>query len=213
MRDELLAFLEDGPHAAADLAAWLDQPKRLVTRALRALRQEGLAKPVGTAKHWALAGAVTRAGRPAVLDRVAIRRTVLAATRGCARVDTHTIRQRTGHSRKAVLAACVALVAEGHLTAIGRGRSAAWADPAGRVVPATTTEPTPPVHRDRRPAYDPRLRQLDEAERRRTAAAAERPGSFWLGLDRDQLRDAVAANQDRMHRSSMASRVDPNTRD
>lgn len=64
MRDELLAFLEDGPHAAADLAEWLEQPKRLVTRALRALRQEGLAKPVGTAKHWLLAGAVTRTGTP-----------------------------------------------------------------------------------------------------------------------------------------------------
>lgn len=139
--------------------------------------------------------------------KVTARRLGAKRKRGCTSIDTHALSQRVGCSRKAVLAACVALVAEGALVARGRGRSSAWADP-GAPQGAVLATPGPP----RSHAYDPRLRQIAERQPRKSAPSPN-GGSFWVGLDRHALTSAIAAHQDRMSHSSMASRVDPSSRE
>lgn len=64
MTQELLALLEEGPQATADLAQWLQQPRIAVVHHLGAMRREGLVKRIGTEKRWALIGYEPRVGRP-----------------------------------------------------------------------------------------------------------------------------------------------------
>lgn len=62
--EDLIALLEDGPKALADLAQWLQQPKPAVSAHLGRLARAGLVKRTGTAKRWCLASFVAPNGRP-----------------------------------------------------------------------------------------------------------------------------------------------------
>lgn len=54
MKDDLLALLEDGPHALETLAGWIGAPETDVDAALNELHRDGLAKRFGPARGWVL---------------------------------------------------------------------------------------------------------------------------------------------------------------
>lgn len=68
--------------------------------------------------------------------------------------------------------------------------------PAARPVAAAPQTPT----------YDPRLRQVQPPP-------PTSRGSFWVGLSREELREASENNAHQMSASRMARLVDPNVRD
>lgn len=241
MREALLALLEDGPHEAAQLAAWLDTRRITVARELKAMQRDGLARTVGTDKRWVLAGYTATTGRPPVLDREAIARAVLAALPVGQTRSTAHLRAELRVSRQAILQACQTHEQAGTLVQVGIGRVARWHHPDGRartVVGASVIDvgPESDTWEDRGwPAADGdadadghdvadlpalpsprpvRIRPTKPGLRQTEARSSPTTGpAWWVGLTREQLHDAVEARQDEMHHSKMALRVDHGTRE
>lgn len=204
-RDDLLILLEDGPHAARQLAEWLQADKREVLRALVALRTAGLVKTVSHSKDWALNEHQPKRGRPAQLDREGLAASVaLLVPKGASR-RTRDLMEATGLSRQAVLAACELLVSRGIFSMEGVARSTRWrhrhqaADLGVRAIPVA---PRPLA-----PAPKPHLCVPNSTIPAVERVPASKGTSFWVGLDRDQLRDAIG------HHEFAPSRVNPGTRE
>lgn len=149
MRDEILALLEPGPCALAELAGWLEQPDAHVTKALRLLNKAALVKRLAH-DRWALItyleppvrSKTTARRRAAALvdDRLLIEEPPAAGDAVCARCGTRFVRERAADQFCSTLCAETpppsdtrTIVDEGiefEATSIGRHELTHWPDDA-----------------------------------------------------------------------------------
>src|ERR1051325_7725002 len=124
MTDEILALLEEGPQAFAQLRAWLSAENDSLRHELRRLVAAGQIKRTGVDEKWALASYVAPNGRPPAqhgeLDGSVL--AVLAAgPMPSSRVATQLHRRKT-----AVIEALRRLEAAGQTRRIGAYNETAW---------------------------------------------------------------------------------------
>lgn len=70
--DDIIALLEDGPKAEADLIDWLGQPMADVLLALKALNKQGIVRRVGSERLWTLTGALPAGELPRAAAKPAL---------------------------------------------------------------------------------------------------------------------------------------------